>query len=133
MARITVEDCLEKVDNRFQLVLIAAKRTRQLEKGQMPLVDPDNDKFTVIALREIAEGLVTEKILDEPDAPEGPLIDFGDEPEQELAQADNQELDVQPAVAQQGSDQGESPAEDQQQDESPSDDVEHQDADQAVE
>ena len=65
MARITVEDCLEKVDNRFELVLIATKRARQLAKGEEPLVDRDNDKNTVIALREIAEGLVTAKILDE--------------------------------------------------------------------
>ena len=65
MARITVEDCLEKVENRFQLVLIATKRARQLAQGANPLVDPDNDKPTVIALREIAEGLVTANILDE--------------------------------------------------------------------
>ena len=67
MARITVEDCLEKVENRFQLVLIATKRARQLAQGANPLVDPDNDKPTVIALREIAEGLVTANILDDPD------------------------------------------------------------------
>ncbi len=67
MARITVEDCLEKVENRFQLVLIATKRARQLDSGAEPLVDRDNDKNTVIALREIAEGLVTADILDEDD------------------------------------------------------------------
>ena len=82
MARITVEDCLERIDNRFQLVLIATKRARQLEKGHTPMVDPDNDKFTVIALREIAEGFVTEEILDEPDIPAVPLIGFDDEEEQ---------------------------------------------------
>ncbi len=70
MARITVEDCLDKVDNRFQLVLIATKRTRQLASGAPPLVDRDNDKDTVIALREIAEGLVTKDILDEDDGPQ---------------------------------------------------------------
>ena len=69
MARITVEDCLEKVENRFQLVLIATKRARQLASGAEPLVDRDNDKNTVIALREIADGLVTSSILDEDDAP----------------------------------------------------------------
>ena len=70
MARITVEDCLEQVDNRFQLVLIATKRARQLASGSAPLVERDNDKDTVIALREIAEGLVTKDILDQDDGPQ---------------------------------------------------------------
>ena len=65
MARITVEDCLENVENRFQLVLVAAQRTRQLAFGADPLVPEDRDKPTVIALREIAEGLVTPNILEE--------------------------------------------------------------------
>lgn len=65
MARITVEDCLENVDNRFQLVLVATKRARQLFDGAEPLVQVDNDKNTVVALREIAEGLVTKSILEE--------------------------------------------------------------------
>ena len=65
MARITVEDCLENVDNRFELVLVAARRTRQLQLGHDPLVPEDRDKHTVIALREIAEGLVTSEILKE--------------------------------------------------------------------
>ena len=65
MARITVEDCLENVEHRFQLVLVAAKRTRQLAFGADPLVPEDRDKPTVIALREIAEGLVTSNILEE--------------------------------------------------------------------
>lgn len=57
MARITVEDCLEVIPNRFDLILAAAKRARTLEvSGQDPLVDPENDKSTVIALREIAAG-----------------------------------------------------------------------------
>lgn len=63
MARVTVEDCLEHVDNRFQLVLVATKRARQLAVGHDPLVPRDNDKDTVIALREIAEGKVTKDIL----------------------------------------------------------------------
>lgn len=64
MARITVEDCLDKVDNRFQLVMMAAQRARQLQNGvKSPLVSEDNDKPTVIALREIAEGLVDRSIL----------------------------------------------------------------------
>ena len=65
MARVTVEDCLGKVDNRFQLVLVATKRARQLAKGAQPFVEWENDKPTVVALREIAEDFVTPKILDE--------------------------------------------------------------------
>ena len=58
MARITVEDCLENIDNRFELVLTATKRARQIAHGAEPLVDEENDKCTVIALREIAVGLI---------------------------------------------------------------------------
>ena len=58
MARVTVEDCIEVVNNRFKLVLMAAQRARDISAGQTPLVDRDNDKNTVIALREIAERLV---------------------------------------------------------------------------
>ncbi len=65
MARITVEDCLEHVDNRFDLVLLATKRARQLAAGVDPLVPWENDKPTVVALREIAEGLITEKVIEE--------------------------------------------------------------------
>lgn len=54
MARVTVEDCLENLDNRFKLVLLASKRARQLAKGHEPLVPWGNDKPTVVALREIA-------------------------------------------------------------------------------
>ncbi|MBF0220336.1 MAG: DNA-directed RNA polymerase subunit omega [Gammaproteobacteria bacterium] len=63
MARVTVEDCLANVDNRFQLVLVAAKRARQLTNGKDPMVPWENDKATVVALREIAEGHVTRDIL----------------------------------------------------------------------
>jgi len=66
MARVTVEDCLNNVDNRFQLVLVATKRARQISLGSEPFVDEENDKPTVIALREIADGLVTRDILKEP-------------------------------------------------------------------
>jgi DNA-directed RNA polymerase subunit omega len=65
MARVTVEDCLDKVDNRFQLVLVATKRARQLARGAQPFVEWENDKPTVVALREISEGYVTPSILDE--------------------------------------------------------------------
>ncbi|MFW5451238.1 MAG: DNA-directed RNA polymerase subunit omega [Methylophagaceae bacterium] len=70
MARTTVEDCLENVDNRFQLVLIASKRAREISMGSDPLVTRDNDKPTVIALREIAEGLVDASILEKTNARE---------------------------------------------------------------
>lgn len=65
MARVTVEDCLNNVDNRFQLVLVATKRARQISLGATPFVEEENDKPTVLALREIAEGHVTRDILDE--------------------------------------------------------------------
>ena len=58
MSRITVEDCLEKVDNRFELVMLASKRARQLFEGAKPLIDSDN-REVVVALREIAEGKLT--------------------------------------------------------------------------
>lgn len=64
MARITVEDCLKHVDNRFKLVLLASKRARQLEKGAEAFVPRGKDKDTVVALREIAAGFVTEENID---------------------------------------------------------------------
>ncbi len=65
MARVTVQDAVEKIGNRFDLVLIAARRARQLQTGgKDPLVPPENDKETVIALREIEEGLVNARVLD---------------------------------------------------------------------
>lgn len=63
MARITVEDCLEHVDNRFDLVLFATKRARQLANGVEPLIPWANDKSTVVALREIAEGVLTQETV----------------------------------------------------------------------
>ncbi len=79
MARITVEDCLDKIGNRFQLVLVATTRARQIANGKAPLVEEDNDKPTVLALREIAGGMVDESILDE--KPEELLEELGFEPE----------------------------------------------------
>ena len=64
MARVTVEDCLEHVENRFKLVLLASKRARQLSMGTEPLVEWENDKPTVVALREIEEGLVDEEMME---------------------------------------------------------------------
>ncbi|BAN95376.1 DNA-directed RNA polymerase subunit omega [Plautia stali symbiont] len=65
MARVTVQDAVEKVGNRFDLVLVAARRARQMQVGgKDPLVPEENDKATVIALREIEEDLITNQILD---------------------------------------------------------------------
>ena len=66
MARVTVEDCLTNVDNRFQLVLVATKRARQISLGADSFIEQENDKPTVLALREIADGLVTRDILEDP-------------------------------------------------------------------
>ena len=65
MARVTVQDAVEKIGNRFDLVLVAARRARQMQVGgKDPLVPEENDKTTVIALREIEEGLINNRILD---------------------------------------------------------------------
>jgi DNA-directed RNA polymerase subunit omega len=95
MARITVEDCLDNVDNRFQLVLVATRRARQLALGAEPLVEMENDKPTVLALREIAEGLVTRSILDE----EPPLQIDTSEEGGEPVQTPADDLDAQIAAA----------------------------------
>ena len=68
MARVTVEDCLDNVDNRFQLVLVATKRARQIANGKEPMVPWENDKPTVVALREISEGYFDRTILEEQEA-----------------------------------------------------------------
>lgn len=74
MARITVEDCLDNVENLFDLVIVAAKRARRLANGAEPLVEWENDKPTVIALREIAAGLITPEILEDIDQPDEDLL-----------------------------------------------------------
>jgi DNA-directed RNA polymerase subunit omega len=65
MARITVEDCLKKIDSQYDLVLLAKERTAQLNSGEKPLVTEDNDKNTVIALREIGEGKISIKTIED--------------------------------------------------------------------
>ena len=82
MARITVEDCLDRIENRFEMVLTATKRARQISNGADPLVEEENDKPTVIALREIAEGIIDpEKVdvlqaeIEAAEAFDGPLED----------------------------------------------------------
>ncbi|NIP16825.1 MAG: DNA-directed RNA polymerase subunit omega [Xanthomonadales bacterium] len=64
MARITVEDCLENIENRFELVLTATKRARQIGNGSEPMIPEENDKPTVIALREIADGHIDSERVD---------------------------------------------------------------------
>lgn len=86
MARITVEDCLENVDNLFDLVMVASKRARRIANGAEPMVEWENDKPTVVALREIAAGLVTSDILDDVDQPPDDLL-TSEEAEQLLAGA----------------------------------------------
>lgn len=84
MARVTVEDCLDNVDNLFQLVLVATKRARQLSHGMEPSVPLERDKPTVVALREIAEGHVGRTILDEPDRPQPVEVEEPPMPEPDL-------------------------------------------------
>ena len=74
MARITVEDCLKNIENIFEMVLVAAKRARRVAHGADAMVDLENDKPTVIALREIAAGHVTPAILEEVELP--PAVEF---------------------------------------------------------
>jgi DNA-directed RNA polymerase subunit omega len=69
MARITVEDCLDNIENIFEMVLVAAKRARRIAHGSDPMVELENDKPTVLALREIADGHVTPAILEEIEQP----------------------------------------------------------------
>ena len=76
MARVTVEDCLENLDNRFELVLVSSRRARQLQTGgKEPRVAWENDKPTVVALREIAAGEVTSESVENPIADHGADVD----------------------------------------------------------
>ncbi len=100
MARVTVEDCLTNVDNRFQLVLVATKRARQISLGSEPFVEQENDKPTVLALREIAEGLVTRDILD--DTIEEDVLEFTEteDAEESPVESESPELDALTAALQ---------------------------------
>ena len=75
MARVPVEDCMDYVDNRFDLVLLATKRARQLVNGVEPLLPWENDKPTVMALREIADGLISHRDVEEQPAEEELVVD----------------------------------------------------------
>ena len=97
MARITVEDCLEKVANRFELVMVASRRARQLQTGgKDPLVPEDNDKPTVVALREVAAGLVDKSILNE--VIQEPTEELSDFVEQEALRKARQEITIEEAM-----------------------------------
>ena len=87
MARITVEDCLEKVENQYDLVLLAKERTSQLNSGSEILVKKDNDKNTVIALREIAEGKVDVK-----DLKNNSILRLRKEPDQIAGEEEQEEI-----------------------------------------
>ena len=87
MARITVEDCLEKVENQYDLVLLAKERTSQLNSGSEMLVEEDNDKRTVIALREIAEGKV-----DVEELKKSTVLRLRKEPDENLEEQDTEEI-----------------------------------------
>ena len=65
MARITVEDCIEKINNRFELILTASQRSRDISRGEKPILDRDNDKNTVLSLREIAEDKIDKAEMEE--------------------------------------------------------------------
>lgn len=70
MARVTIEDCLDQVENRFELVILSAKRARQISNGAEPTVDWDNDKPTVVSLRELAAGSIdADVVLTDPNTP----------------------------------------------------------------
>jgi len=88
MARITVEDCLDQVDNRFELVLLATRRARQISKGAEPLVELENDKPTVVALREIATGQVNFRTLEALEKKEQEILEA-----EALAQATREALE----------------------------------------
>ena len=97
MARITVEDCLENVENRFELVMIASRRARQLQTGgKDPLVPQDNDKPTVVALREIAAGFVNKSILAE--VHNEPAEELRDLVEAEALRKARQEITIEEAM-----------------------------------
>jgi DNA-directed RNA polymerase subunit omega len=88
MARVTVEDCLDKIPNRFDLVVLAARRARDLTLGRAPFVERENDKPTVIALREIAEGKID---LDYLSVQEASPVDMLDKPDPESGPTDTDE------------------------------------------
>jgi DNA-directed RNA polymerase subunit omega len=94
MARVTVEDCLDNVENRFQLVLVAVRRARQLLAGAEACVEQENDKPTVLALREIAGGFVTSAILEESEQQVEAGLDVDEDVLSELGVASGEAAEV---------------------------------------
>ena len=98
MARITVEDCIDKFPSRFELVLVASQRARNLHSGDNPTVDKDNDKNTVIALREIADSTISVEVMKENLIQEYQTVTISDEEENlELENSDN--VDVKDSIS----------------------------------
>ena len=99
MARITVEDCLENVDNRFDLVMIASRRARQLQTGgKDPMVSEDNDKPTVLALREIAAGHIGYSILDEVEVQQESVRELSDLMDAEALRRSKDDITIEEAM-----------------------------------
>ena len=96
MARITVEDCIDKFKSRFELVLVASNRARKLHSGETPTVDKDNDKNTVIALREIAEETLSIDDMKNSLVEEFQTVSPIDEEELSLEDSDSDSTDNQP-------------------------------------
>ncbi len=119
MARITVEDCLKNIHNQFDLVMVAAKRARRIANGAEPLVELENDKPTVVALREIAAGLINEEILAEMGQPEDDILMSSAEAEELLASTPMPGMEPAAAARPAAAEGGEAPraADDQAEDE----------------
>ncbi len=102
MARITVEDCIDKFPSRFELVLVASNRARKLHSGEITTLDKDNDKNTVIALREIAEETLTIDVLKNDLIEEYQTTTFSEDDElnepEENSSENNQDDEIQPNV-----------------------------------
>ena len=93
MARITVEDCIDKFPSRFELVLVASQRARKLHSGDNPTIEKDNDKNTVIALREIAESSISVEVMKENLIQEYQTVTINDEEEENLQLENNEKAD----------------------------------------
>ena len=98
MARITVEDCIDKFESRFELVLVAANRARKIHSGETPTVEKDNDKNTVIALREIADGTIPVDNLKEKLVEEFQAESMQSEEEFSLEYSNDEEINVEDEI-----------------------------------
>jgi len=98
MARITVEDCIDKFESRFELVLVAANRARKIHSGEAPTVEKDNDKNTVIALREIADETIPVDNLKEKLIEEYQAVTIQSEEEFSLDYSDDEEINIEDEI-----------------------------------